>query len=93
MRSGTGWTKRAGFCVGICLLLGACTNPWAEHAPDADAIALSGWAEDDARVVPLSVYCYRTLAVPDCHAHPVDDGGTRLVGAEGAPLTTYPSVE
>lgn len=87
--------KRTGQIVaaGMTALLAACANPWADHAPDADAIALAGWAEDDARVIPLPVYCYRTLADPDCHARPVEGAGTRLVGAEGAPLTTYPPAE
>ena len=68
---------------GTAFFMAGCANPWAEHAQSADQIFMSGWVEDDVRVVPPHVYCYRTLADAECHAAPLADGGTRLVGFEG----------
>lgn len=75
---------------GAAFLVTGCANPWAEHAQSADQIFMSGWVEDDMRVVPPHVYCYRTLADAECHAAPLADGGNRLVGFEGLPPSSVP---
>ena len=42
-----------------------------------------GWLFAEATVTPPQLWCYRTLAEPDCHATALDDGGTRLIAAQG----------
>jgi hypothetical protein len=34
---------------------------------------------------PSTVHCYRTLALPDCHATPVASWEHRLIGSASAP--------
>ena len=68
--------------VAVTMLV-ACSNPWADDKPTANQIYASGWVGPPSPPSPPKVYCYRTLADAECHAAPLPDGGTRLVGYDG----------
>jgi len=80
----------------MCLLLGACDNPWMEDAPSLDEVLSRGWLfgdaqSDAAEMAPMPLYCYETLGVGDCYDEPLADGGNRLIGFEGpAPIAIQP---
>ena len=40
-----------------------------QNMSDEDAIFTRGWARPDARTMPPQ-FCYRTIAIVDCHAAP-----------------------
>jgi hypothetical protein len=44
-----------------------------------------------AFVEPLPVYCYQTLAKPDCYAQPVPGDFNRMIGFYGPPPVETPS--
>lgn len=59
----------------------------------AGCSSLAGWSTTETALLqsdtiapdqlppPAPVFCYRTLAKVDCHARPLADGRSRLVGA------------
>lgn len=67
------------------LLLGACTNPFADDAPSFRDILAAGWLEDEEPLPVMPIYCYDTIGAPDCHQAPLVDEGGRLRGFEGPP--------
>jgi hypothetical protein len=66
----------------------------------ASAAALSGLGacqpnqpEVVAFVEQLPVYCYQTLAKPDCYAQPMPGDFNRMIGFYGPPPIETPSVQ
>jgi hypothetical protein len=43
-----------------------------------------------AYVEPPAIYCYETLAQPDCYAQPLPGDYNRMIGYYGAPPTEMP---
>lgn len=44
-----------------------------------------------AYVEPPAIYCYHTLAGPDCYAQPLPGEYDRMIGYYGAPSTEMPA--
>jgi len=65
--------------LGLALLLAGCAGDRLSHAE----MLRDGWLYSDAVRPAPQLWCYRTLAEPDCHATALDDGGTRLIAAQG----------
>ena len=68
----------------LLLLLAGCANPWQGYAPSRAQIVAGGWIGPEVAAVPASLYCYATLAKPDCYPAPQPGQAGRLVGAYGA---------
>jgi len=84
------FVRRSGLFLGL-LALAACGNPFSGYAPTQEQILARGWttlpATADARG---TIYCYRTLAVPDCFNAPQAGQENRLVSYNGDALGSPP---
>ncbi len=65
--------------LGLVVLLAGCAEDRLGHAETLR----DGWLFAGAAGTPPPLWCYRTLADADCHAIALDDGGTRLIAAQG----------
>ncbi len=63
--------------------LSGCGNPWYPLGPGEAALYDHGWVRAEPRAPVAPVYCYATLARPDCHAEPRLDQPGRLIGYFG----------
>jgi hypothetical protein len=77
-KAGFRWVRTAALLASAAALpgLGACQ-------PDRPELI--------AFVEPLPVYCYQTLAKPDCYAQPVPGDFNRMIGFYGPPPVETPS--
>lgn len=69
----------------IVMLIGACTNPWAEDRPSQAEMTRAIWLDAQPQEL-VQRYCYRTLARVDCHETPLPGEAGRRVGSFDAPL-------
>lgn len=69
----------------LLALLAACANPWQAFAPSYEEIVSAGWIGPEAALAPAPIYCYATLAEPDCFRSPQPGETNRLVGYFGPP--------
>ncbi len=72
------------------LALSACGNPFADSAPTQNQILASGWTTPVVASRPGVIYCYRTLAAPDCRTSPEPGQEDRLVSHNGNDLGSPP---
>ena len=63
---------------GCSLLEGS--RPW----PDERRIVSRDWVKPQIDEEEPPIYCYRTLATPDCHSQPLADGQARIVNSHDA---------
>lgn len=71
--------------LGLAVALAACANPWRGFAPTYDDLMAAGWIGPEVERRPAPLYCYATLAKPDCFASPQPGETGRLVAYYGPP--------
>lgn len=71
--------------------LAACGNPLGAYAPTQEEILTRGWTTPPASAGARGyIYCYRTLAEPDCFTAPEPGQENRLVSYDGGALGSPP---
>src|SRR5208282_2710572 len=73
--------SRLGFVLLLSLLLAACDR-FPGAPPNESGILKYDWVPADPRPAPAPLYCYATLAAPECYATPIP--GRILLGNFGA---------
>jgi hypothetical protein len=71
--------------VVLTAFVGACSNPWQGFAPSYEEVVGAGWIGPEVAVTPAPIYCYATLAEPECFRSPQPGEENRLVGYFGPP--------
>jgi hypothetical protein len=71
--------------LALAAVAAACSNPWRGYAPTYEEIVAAGWIGPEVAHVPAPLYCYATLAEPDCFPSPQPGEAGRLVGHYGTP--------
>jgi len=72
------------------LALAGCGNPFASAAPTQNQILASGWTAPAPAPRQSVIYCYRTLAAPDCRTSPEPGQEDRLVSYNGNDFASPP---
>ncbi|HLF59163.1 MAG TPA: hypothetical protein VI732_05990 [Alphaproteobacteria bacterium] len=83
------WTGRLSL-MALALGVAACGNPFAGAQPTHNEILASGWVAPVAAPRPGVIYCYRTLASPDCRKSPEPGQEDRLVSYDGGDYGSPP---
>lgn len=76
--------------LAVPIVLGACGNPFGGYAPTHAEILDQAWIGPEVAYTPPPLYCYRTLAEPECRAAPQPGEEDRLVGSHGGPSGPQP---
>ena len=76
------WSRRA-LLAAVLFGMTACGNPFADSAPTRSQIVAGGWVGPTPMRTQGTIYCYRTLAVPDCRTTPEPGQEDRLVSNDG----------
>jgi hypothetical protein len=90
LRNLTGRWFTRGFILAAALAVAACSNPYAEDQPTRAEIISGGWVGPTARPPSAVIYCYRTLATPDCRKTPEPGQEDRLVSYDGGDYASPP---
>jgi len=69
--------------LGLTLLVAGCGNPFYWARPTRNEIVTASWVGLGTAPPPATIYCYRTLATPDCRHEPEPGQEDHLVSYDG----------